>query len=330
MRARALLALLALFATGDRAAAAEIVRVDPRFDALVPRDASLEKVAEGFAWVEGPLWEPRLAALFFSDVVRNAIYRWREGEGAREFLRPSGYSGTGPFAGREPGANGLALDPEGRLVLCEHGDRRVSRLEADGSRTVLADRYRGKRLNSPNDAVFRRSGELHFTDPPFGLPEGFDDPAKELPFSGVYHLRRDRTLELLTSELRAPNGLGFSPDEDVLYVSNADRAEPVWKAFPVRPDGTLGPPRLFHDGSAWAARWPGVPDGLEVDAAGNVFAAGPGGIHVMAPDGTHLGSLLLGVATSNVAFGPGRAYLFITASDSLYRVRLGHGTRGER
>jgi hypothetical protein len=188
LRRRALAGLLVALAA--RAGAIEIERSDPRFDALVPRDARVEKLVGGMSWVEGPVWEPRLGALLFSDVVRNAVFAWEPGAGVREFLRPSGFSGSAPFPGREPGANGLVLDPEGRLVLCEHGDRRVTRLEADGTRTVLADRYQGKRLNSPNDAVFDRRGELHFTDPPFGLPGTFDDPAKELLESRERMMRR--------------------------------------------------------------------------------------------------------------------------------------------
>jgi gluconolactonase len=300
----------------------EIQRLDPRLDALVPADAKLERVAEGFAWLEGPVWRSDPGALLFSDVVGNAIHEWRPGSAPRLFLAPSGYGGAERFSGREPGSNGLALDRQGRLLICQHGDRRIARLEADGTQTVLVDRFEGRRLNSPNDLVVRPNGDVVFTDPPWGLPRAFDDPARELSWSGVYRLRPDAGLELLTKELRAPNGLGFSPGGDLLYVSESDPANPRWVAFPVRSDGTLGAGRTFADGRAFAKRAEGVPDGLEVDARGNLFAAGPGGIHVFAPDGTHLGTLWTGVATSNCAFGGDGSDLYVTASDRIYRIRL--------
>jgi gluconolactonase len=299
-----------------------VERHDARLDAVIPRDARLEKLADGFAWVEGPVWDAASGALLFSDIPTNSVFRWSPALGVRLFLRPSGYSGAAPFRGREPGANGLAFDAEGRLVLCEHGDRRITRLERDGTRTVLADRYRGKRLNSPNDVALRPDGELWFTDPPFGLPEAFADPARELSFTGVFRRTAAGDVVLATDELSAPNGIGFSPDGKTLYVSNADRSWPVWMTYPVREDGSLGEGRVFADGRAWLARFPGVPDGLDVDAAGNVFAAGPGGVYVFAPDGTHLGTLRTGVATSNVAFDADGAELYITADRAVHRIRL--------
>jgi gluconolactonase len=187
---------------------------------------------------------------------------------------------------------------------------------------VLADRYRGRRLNSPNDAVYRGNGDLYFTDPPFGLPLAFADPSRELDFSGVFRLARDGRLALLTTDLPAPNGLAFSPDERTLYVSNADPGRPVWMAFPVREDGRLGKGRLFFDATPFTSRWNGLPDGMKVDRGGNLFAAGPGGVHVFAPDGSHLGSLLTGVATSNCAWGEDGSVLYITADSAIYRVRL--------
>ncbi len=304
----------------------KIVRVDPRFDQLVPRDAVVEKVVDGFEWVEGPVWNREGGYLLFSEIPSNSIYKWKEGEGTSLFLRPSGYTGPEPFAGKEPGSNGLAFDSQGRLSLCEHGDRRITRLEADGRKTVLVERYEGKRINSPNDLVFSSNGDLYFTDPPFGLPKAFEDPAKELPFQGVYRLSKDGKLTLLTRELRAPNGIGFSPDEKTLYVSNADRNRAVWMAYEVKKDGTLGKGRVFFNGTAWTKNGPGVPDGLDVDEQGNVFAAAPGGIYVIAPDGTHLGSFITGVATSNGAWGDDGSVLYFTAGSTIYRVRL--STRG--
>ena len=301
----------------------KIVRLDPRFDLLVPRDAVLEKVAGGFAWVEGPAWNREGGYLLFSDIPNNSVFRRQEGTGVSLFLELSGYTGEAVFEGREPGSNGLAFDSDGRLVLCEHGDRRIARLESNGRKTTLADRYEGKRLNSPNDLAFKSDGDLYFTDPPFGLPKAFDDPAKELNFSGVYRLSTGGQLSLLTMDIKAPNGIAFSPDEKTLYVSNADPNAAVWMAFDARDDGTLANGRVFFDATAWTKTKRGVPDGMKVDKDGNIFAAGPGGIHVFAPNGTHLGSIEMGVATSNAAWGEDGSVLYITASTAIYRIRLG-------
>lgn len=305
----------------------KIVRVDPRFDQLFAPDAVIEKVVDGFTWVEGPVWERRGGYLLFSEIPSNSIYKWQEGSEPTLFLRPSGYTGSEPFPGKEPGSNGLAFDPNGRLVMCEHGDRRITRLEADGSKTPLATRYEGKRLNSPNDLVFKSNGDLYFTDPPFGLPKSFDDPAKELPFQGVYRLSEGGKLTLLIKDLRAPNGIAFSPDEKTLYVSNADRERPIWMAYEVETDGTLGKGRVFFDGTEWTKTAPGVPDGMKVDRNGNLFAAAPGGIYVIAPDRTHLGGFITGVATSNCAWGGDGSVLYFTAGSTIYRVRLRTGGR---
>lgn len=302
--------------------AVKIVRVDPRFDQLVPRDAVVEKVVDGFKWVEGPVWSRQGGYLLFSEIPSNSIYKWEEGNGVSLYLRPSGYTGTEPFPGPEPGSNGLAFDAEGRLVRCKHGDRQIAQREADGRDTILVERFEGKRINSPNDLVFKSNGDLYFTDPPFGLPGSFDDPGKELPFQGVYRLTKDGELTLLTQEVGAPNGIGLSPDEKTLYISNAERERPVWLAFEVKSDGTLGRSRVFFDGSAWLKNGPGVPDGLKLDVQGNLFAAAPGGLYVIAPDGTHLGTFLTGVATSNAAWGDDGSTLYFTAGSTIYRVRL--------
>ncbi len=314
-------------ASASQPAERRIERFDPRIDTIVPRDATVEVVSDGHDWLEGPLWVKSDRRLLFSDIPKNAVYSVRAGEVARALLHPSGFSGGGDFAGREPGSNGLTLDGEGRLILAQHGDRRIARLEADGTFTTLADRYLGKRLNSPNDVLRASSGALYFTDPPFGLPGGFEDPARELAFSGVYVRAIDGSLRLLTGELRAPNGIALSPDERTLYVSNADASRPVWMAYAIAVDGTLGTGRIFADASPWVGAWPGNPDGLKTDLAGNLFAAGPGGVYVFAPDGTHLGTIRTSVATSNCAFGDeDGATLYITADHAVLRVRLAtHG-----
>lgn len=304
----------------------KIVRLDPCLDRLVPKDAVLEKVAGGFAWVEGPVWNRRDRCLLFSDIPNNSIFKWQEGKGVTLFLKPSGYTGKTPFAGREPGSNGVTFDSQGRLVLCEHGDRRITRLEADGRKTVLADRYQGKRLNSPNDLVFKSNGDLYFTDPPFGLPKTFDDPGKELAFSGVYRLTPRGELTLLTKELRAPNGIAFSPSEKTLYVSNSDPNRAIWMAYDVNDDGTITNGRVFFQAPAWSKDRKGGPDGMKVDREGNIFTAGPGGLYIIAPEGTLLGNIDLGQATGNCAWGNDGSVLYIAASTAIYRIRL--NTRG--
>jgi gluconolactonase len=297
----------------------KITRLDPRFDALVPADAVAEKVVDGHTWVEGPVWNRAGNFLLFSDIPRNAIFKWQNGISL--FLKPSGYTGDAPFTGREPGSNALTYDRQGRLVICQHGDRRIVRVEEDGSWTTLADRYDGKRLNSPNDAVFKSNGDLYFTDPPFGLPKTFDDPGRELPFCGVYRVKNGR-VTLLTKEVKAPNGIAFSPDEKTLYVTDVDPNRSAWLAFDVNDDGTLANGRVFFDATNWRKNQPGAPDGLKVDRAGNIFGAGRGGVHVFAPDGMWLGSIETGVATSNCAWGEDGSTLFITADHALYRIRL--------
>jgi len=300
--------------------------LDPRYDRLVPPGTVPEKIADGHGWTEGPVWVRDGGYLLFSDVVNNAIYRWKQHEGERVLLQPSGYTGEAPFSGKEPGSNGLAIDPQGRLVFARHGDRSIARLEADGGATVLVERYRGRRINSPNDLVFRSNGDLYFTDPPFGLPMSYDDPSREVPFQGVYRLSRDGRLTLLTTALRAPNGIAFSPDERTLYVSNADSERLAWMAFPVEADGTLGPGRLFYDGTTALAGRRGTADGMKVDAAGNVFGVGPGGVYTFSPAGELLGWIDFGGNVGNVAWGEDGSTLFIAANSAVYRVRL--ATRG--
>lgn len=300
------------------ASAGTIERLDPRLDTVVAPGTRVEVVTAGLHWAEGPVWDPRTGALLFSDVPRNTVFQWSPRGGTSTVLRPSGYTGTDPFTGNQPGANGLTFDRDGRLVLCQHGDRRVARREADGQLATLVDRYQGKRLNSPNDLVYAADGALYFTDPPFGLPLGFDDPAKELDFQGVYRLGPDGALTAVVTDLRAPNGLAFSPDGATLYVSNAERENPVWMAYPVKADGSVGAGRVFADARGMDGE--GVPDGLKVDAAGNVFATGPGGVHVFAPDGTRLGRILTGTATGNVAWGDDGHSLYIAADQRILRV----------
>jgi gluconolactonase len=299
-----------------------IVRLDARFDRLVPADAKLEKLVDDHGWTEGPVWVRDGGYLLFSDVVKNRIYKWKQGEGESVYLERSGYTGSVPFTGREPGSNGLAIDPDGRLVFAQHGNRSISRREPDGRIVPLVTAYQGHRVNSPNDLVFAGNGDLYFTDPPFGLPKTFDDPGKELPFQGVYRLARDGRLSLLTRELSAPNGIAFSPDGGTLYVSNADRARLVWMAYPVKGDGTLGTGRVLFDGTAAFAARRGTADGMKVDAEGNIFGAGPGGVYTFSPRGELLGWFDFGGNVGNVAWGEDGRTLFIAANATVYRIRL--------
>ena len=302
---------------------APVIRaLDPRFSGLVPEGTEVEKIVEGHEWVEGPVWARDGGYLLFSDVVKNAIYRWKEGEGDEVFLQPGGYTETARLPGAEPGSNGLAIDAAGRLVFARHGDRQIARLEPDGTITVLADRYQGKRLNSPNDLVVHSGGDLYFTDPPFGLPGSYDDPSKELPHQGVYRLGRDGTLTLVTAELSAPNGIAFSPDERTLYVSNADARRLLWMAFDLGANGTLGKGRVLFDGTRALAGRRGTADGMKVDVHGNIFGVGPGGVYVFTPEGTLLGWIDFAGNVGNVAWGKDGSTLFIAANSAVYRMRL--------
>ena len=218
-----------------------IERLDPAFDKLVPKDAVIEMLEEKkFEWSEGPVWLKHDKALLFSDIPRNMIWIWKEGVGLKSYLKPSGYTGTEKFLGREPGSNGLAVDKDGNLLLCQHGDRRVVMLQKDGTFKTLADKYMGKRLNSPNDLVIKSNGDIYFTDPPYGLPKLMEDPNKELTFQGVYLLTPKGDLTLLTKEMSRPNGVALSPDEKTLYVANSDPEKPIWMAFPVKEHGLIG------------------------------------------------------------------------------------------
>lgn len=299
-----------------------IDRLDPKLDDLIAPGTKIEKLAEGFDWSEGPLWHRKGGYLLFSDVPQNVVFKWDSRSGkVTQFLKPSGYTGSTPRGG-EPGSNGLTFDHEGRLVLCQHGDRRIVRVEPDGKWTTLVDKYDGKRFNSPNDLCHDKIGNLYFTDPPYGLEGKNEDPKKELPFNGVYLLRTNGKLVLLTKDLTFPNGLGFSPNEFTLYVAQSDPAQPVIWAFDVEEDATLSNRRLFFDATHLkAAGGKGLPDGMKVDTRGNLFATGPGGVLIISPDGKHLGTINTGEATANCNWGGDGSDLYVTADMYLCRVK---------
>jgi gluconolactonase len=296
-----------------------VVRLDPALDGIIAPGARLEKLAGGFQFIEGPVWHPD-GYLLFSDPNANTIYRWSPGGAVSVFRTKSGYTGFDIGEYHQPGSNGLTLDPNGLLTIDEHGNRRVTRLERTGQITVLADRYEGKRLNSPNDLVYRSDGTLYFTDPPFGLPKAFDDPRKELPFSGVY-LVKDGRVVLLTKELSGPNGIAFSPDEKYLYVDNWDLKHKVLMRYEIRPDGTIANGKVFYDFTREAE--PVALDGIKVDRAGHVFVSAPGGIWILSPQGKALGRIVPPEHDANFAFGDadGKS-LYLTASTGLYRIRV--------
>ncbi len=297
-----------------------IERLDPALDALLSADAVVEHLGSGFNWSEGPIWVPAQNALLFSDVPENRVYRWKDGEGISVYLEPSGFTGS-QYNGRERGSNGLTLDAQGRLTLAQHGDRRIARLAADGkSFETVVDKFEGKRFSSPNDLCFDRAGNLFFTDPPYGLPS---DTKQETAFHGVYRLSTDGKLTVIGDDMSRPNGVALSPDERTLYVGSTDGDEPWVKSYTLNADGSVASSRIFFDGTALmkAGRRGGF-DGLKVDANGNVWATGPGGVVIVSPEGKHLGSILTGRATANCAFGDADHQTFyITADEALLRVR---------
>ncbi|MGH7216622.1 MAG: SMP-30/gluconolactonase/LRE family protein [Nitrospiraceae bacterium] len=302
----------------------EIVKVDPALDQIIAPGTQLEKLAGGFLFTEGPVWVPATANasgyLLFSDPNANTIYRWSADGQVSVFRTKSGYSGFNVGEYHQPGSNGLALDGKGRLTINQHGNRRVIRVEPRGNITVLADRYEGKRLNSPNDLVYRSDGALYFTDPPFGLPKIFDDPRKELPYSGVYCVK-DGQVNLVSTDLDAPNGLAFSPDEKFLYVNNWNDKKKIILRYDVKPDCTLANNTLFFD----MTDVPGndALDGLKVDQQGNVYSTGPGGIWIISAGGKQLGLIKGPEDPHNMAWGDddGKA-LYITALTGIYRMRM--------
>ena len=306
--------------SAERSGIGRIERADPRLDLLIPADAVIDVLAEGFRWSEGPAWDRAAGRLLFSDVPNNVVHAWSEKGGLSVFLKPSGYTGPEGGGGREPGANGLAFDSKGGLILCQHGDRRVSRLE-DGRFVPLVERFEGKRFNSPNDLVVAGDGAIYFTDPPYGLTKTFEDPGREIGWNGVYRLAPDGRVSVLVKDLKAPNGIGLSPDGLTLYVGQSDPDRPVVMAYDLAKDGSASNGRVFFDTLPLRKNGPGAPDGLKVDREGNLFTTGPGGVLVLTPKGEYLGTIVTGVPTANCGFGDDGSTLYLTANDKLSRVR---------
>src|SRR5437868_4197396 len=304
----------------------QILRDDPELDKIVTPGTKIEKLAGGFLFTEGPVWVPRTTDsegyLLFSDPNNNTIYRWTPDGQVSIYRTKSGYAGADIGEYGQPGSNGLTLDAEGRLTINQHGNRRVVRLEKNGQLTVLADQYEGKRLNSPNDLVYKSDGALYFTDPPFGLPKFYDDPRKELPFSGVFRVSSNgRQVQLLTKELKGPNGLAFSPDERYLYVDNWDEKRKIIMRYEVNSDGALANGKLFFDMTS--APGEDALDGLKIDQKGNLYVSGPSGLWIISPEGKHLGTIVGPEHPHNFAWGDddGKT-LYLCARTGLYRIRL--------
>lgn len=300
-----------------------IERIDPSFDALVSADASIEIIANGHDWTEGPVWVESEKMLLYSDIPPNKIFKWTEAKGSELYLTPSGYTGTIPRGG-EPGSNGLILNKEGKLVLCQHGDRRMALMDADlktpaANFITLADNYQGKKLNSPNDAVFRSNGDLFFTDPPYGLA---NDTLKELPFQGVYKVSNGQTF-LLTDSITRPNGIAFTNNEKTLIVANSDPDKAIWYLFDIGANDSLTNARFLYDATPNSKSGEkGLPDGLKVDKQGNVFATGPGGVWVFNAAGKNIGKFKIPEACSNIALADDDKTMFITADMYVLKVRL--------
>jgi gluconolactonase len=303
-----------------------IERIDPALDSLISPNAVPEIIADSFAWSEGPLWLDSKKMLLFSDIPSNTVYKWTNEKGKEVYLKPSGYTGTTPRGG-EVGSNALILSKDGKLVLCQHGDRRMAMMDADINdpkpvyKTIAAT-YQSKKFNSPNDGVFRSDGSLFFTDPPYGLEKNMDDPLKEIPFQGVYKVDASGNVKLLTDSISRPNGIAFMPGEKILLVANSDSTNAVWYAFDIDENDSLINQRIFYDASADAKKEPGLPDGMKIDKSGNVFAAGPGGVWIFNRDGKVLGKIKIPVPCSNVAITPDEKTIFITADMYVLRLKL--------
>ncbi len=305
---------------------ATIERKNPAFDAVIKKNAKVEVIADGFEWVEGPVWVENKKMLLVSEVLKNRIYKWTAQKGKELYLEPSGYTQQKP-RGAELGSNGLSLNKKGELVLCQHGDRRLAVMNAtlDNPKpefTTLTGQYKGKKYNSPNDLAIKSNGDIYFTDPPYGLEKGMSDPLKEISYQGVYKVSKDGSVTLLTDTLSRPNGIAFFPGEKSLLVANSDPEKPNWYIYDVDENGLLKNGRIFYDGTKAYAKENRSPDGIKIDDKGNVFAAGPGGVWIFNKKGKVIGRIKLNIITSNCAFANNYKTLFITADHYLLKVDL--------
>ena len=298
--------------------------LDPRMEVFFDRDTKIEVLAKGFTWAEGPVWVSKLNGVVFTDVPNNKAYLWTEEDGLSLFLSPSGMTNHAPHSTDE-GANGLTLDNEGNLILCQHGNRAISKLKNWGfdvpDYEILVDHFEGKWLNSPNDLVINQANEIFFTDPPYGLKDQDQDAIKELDFNGVYKWSKNEGLVLLDKSLSRPNGIALSNDEKTMYIGNSNSKHSIIAAFDVE-NGLLKNKRIFFDGSLLAQTRRGLFDGLKVHSSGVIFATGPGGVLVLDVSGTHLGTIMPGKSTANCVFDAEEGYLYLTSTDILARIKI--------
>lgn len=324
-----LLTLLLIVSAGNSQTTkpgSKIIVYDEKIHEVISKDAKIELLAEGHEWTEGPVWLTEQNKVIYSDIPKNSVFEWSEKEGKKLYLKPAGYTGHVPRSG-EGGSNGLLLNDDGNLVLCQHGDRRIVRMDAPLSDpkadfVTIVDSYNGKRLNSPNDATYHKNGDLYFTDPPYGLEKGENDPTKEIEFQGVYKLNENGKTVLLTKEFSRPNGIAFSPDYKKLYVANSDPKKAYWMVYDVGKDGMLKNGKTLYDVTDKVGKMKGLPDGMKVHRNGWVFATGPGGVLVFTPQGKHLGTIFTGEATANCAFNDDFSVLYMTTDDYLTRIKL--------
>jgi len=322
-----LLLMLGSCSTRDYPSTGSIDRLSPELDRIIKPGTLPEILAEGFEWSEGPLWLPEQEKVIFSDIPNNSIFEWSEGEGLKLYLKPSGYTDTIPRGG-ETGSNGLLLDEAGKLVLCQHGDRRMARMTAtldapEARFETIAHAWKGKTFNSPNDAVFTSNGNLYFTDPAYGMELRYEDPRRDMDYTGVFLVTPEGEVSLQLQHLSAPNGIGFSPDESTVYVANSGGSSGfIWMEYEVEEDGSLQNEKLFYDARSAADSLRGAPDGLVVRNDGIIFATGPGGVWILTPKGEHLGIIRTGQATSNCTLDAKNRYLYMTADMYLMRIRL--------
>ena len=299
-----------------------VERLSPEIDNLIEKSAKIEILADGFEWSEGPVWSSQLNSVLFSDVPENVIYSWNEDKGLGTFTRPIGYSGKVPNL-KKAGTNGLTIDADGNLIICMHGDRKITRLEKlnINRKVTLVNSFDGNLLNSPNDLVYDSKGNLYFTDPPYGLLEGDNDKLKEIEFNGVYKVSPNGDIEVLVKNLTRPNGISISNDEKILYVANSDNNNPVIMQYDLSEEGAKNP-NIFFDGRELTKKDIGLFDGLKVHPTGNVFATGPGGVLVIKENGDHIGTIRTEVRTANCAFDENFQYLYMTSDMFLTRIKL--------
>jgi gluconolactonase len=306
-------------ATGAQQGDGSVVRLDLGLDQIVPKDAAIEKLAGGFQFTEGPLWRPQDQVLWFSDVVGNVVRQWSPNGEVKVLIQKAGGDPGDLSPGGFVGPNGQIADKDGYVLICQHTARRIVRVGKDLQMTPLVDRYQGKRFNSPNDLVYRSDGALYFTDPPYGLAKQDADPAKEIPFNGVYRLRNGK-VDVIVKDLTRPNGIAFSPDQKVLYIANSDEKRKVWMRYDVAEDGMVSNGRVFFD--VTAEKEDGLPDGMKVDSLGNIYGTGPGGVWVLSPNGKHLGTIKPAETPANCGWGDDGKSLYMTARTGLYRIKL--------